>query len=245
MSVQEAIRELRARLGLSQEGLARRMDLTLRTIARYENDSPPTAYALKRFGELAREEGQPELSDIFFRAIAEELGLIKHWQSVLQKEALAFDRVLRMVTSELSDKKKRQECVRWPSMLGKIQAQFADDEFFRTLLEDQKLLLAVDKRISQPETDEEEGWVQKILFLIRNKDQIPSCSKILNAISDDLSNLRVGNDFDINYFTQWAAWKEYVARMAEKKDCDLYPHSDEPSEPSHWLQIIKDESGKD
>jgi hypothetical protein len=41
------------------------MNLTLRTIARYENENPPKGPALKRFYELAEEVNEPEVAAIF------------------------------------------------------------------------------------------------------------------------------------------------------------------------------------
>lgn len=64
--IQEELRKFRLSLGETQESLARRMNLTVRTIARYESDQPPADKALQRFIDLARETGQKEFEQIFF-----------------------------------------------------------------------------------------------------------------------------------------------------------------------------------
>ena len=48
------------------------MDLTLRTIARYENDSPPKGHALERFVRVAAEAEDWEARDTFTHKLADE-----------------------------------------------------------------------------------------------------------------------------------------------------------------------------
>ena len=55
-AVQNAIRSLRSSLGYSQEALARALDLSWRTVARYEGDSPPSGAALIRLIDFAEKQ---------------------------------------------------------------------------------------------------------------------------------------------------------------------------------------------
>lgn len=52
----EAIKELRHKLGLSQEGLARKLGVSVLTVRRWEKGTfKPSALALRRIEELMRE----------------------------------------------------------------------------------------------------------------------------------------------------------------------------------------------
>jgi hypothetical protein len=50
------------------------MGLTVRTIARYESDRPPTGNALQRFIELARETGNRTFEESFWKHLTAGLG---------------------------------------------------------------------------------------------------------------------------------------------------------------------------
>jgi transcriptional regulator with XRE-family HTH domain len=63
--IQDAVRELRNRLGWTQEDLARNLGLTLRTVVRYENDLPPRGPALGRLYAIASEKGHEDLAKLF------------------------------------------------------------------------------------------------------------------------------------------------------------------------------------
>jgi transcriptional regulator with XRE-family HTH domain len=64
-STQDAVRALRKAMGLTQEGFARRINMTLRSIERYENRRPPTGNALLKLRDLAFEEGQKDIARFF------------------------------------------------------------------------------------------------------------------------------------------------------------------------------------
>ncbi len=56
MMNKESIKELRHKLGLSQEGLARRLGISVITVRRWEKGSyKPSPLALSRIEELTRE----------------------------------------------------------------------------------------------------------------------------------------------------------------------------------------------
>ncbi len=69
------IRRFRLELGETQESLAHRMGLTVRTIARYEADQPPKGKALKRFIGLAKEAGKSEFVETFWKFTEADYGL--------------------------------------------------------------------------------------------------------------------------------------------------------------------------
>jgi transcriptional regulator with XRE-family HTH domain len=71
--IQECIRSLRETMGMTQEKLAWKMGLTVRTIARYENDSPPKGDALAKFRDLALDYGRQDLAIIFMGAQVHEV----------------------------------------------------------------------------------------------------------------------------------------------------------------------------
>lgn len=70
----QAVRELRKGLGgISQQELAFRLKMAVRTIARWEADQPPRGTALLRIAELAREQNLNEIAGVFRRALEDEL----------------------------------------------------------------------------------------------------------------------------------------------------------------------------
>jgi transcriptional regulator with XRE-family HTH domain len=70
-----AVRQLRERLGESQQQFAFRMKTAIRTIARYEGTRPPKGKALAEFERVALENGAEEYAQVFRTALAEELGV--------------------------------------------------------------------------------------------------------------------------------------------------------------------------
>jgi transcriptional regulator with XRE-family HTH domain len=73
MSLQEAVRELRAGTRDSQQSFAQRLGLSMRAIANYEKDRAPNSPALYRLAKLARQVGRSDLAQIFSSALTEEL----------------------------------------------------------------------------------------------------------------------------------------------------------------------------
>jgi len=63
--VSAAVFELRRALGETQEQFARRLKTTIRTIARWEGDRPPTGQALARLLAIAAEHNWPHLVKVF------------------------------------------------------------------------------------------------------------------------------------------------------------------------------------
>jgi transcriptional regulator with XRE-family HTH domain len=75
MTLQEALRELRQAMNLSQEGLARQLNLSFRTIHRFENELPPKGEWLLMFGKLAVQHDRRDLANVFYNAFGEQFGL--------------------------------------------------------------------------------------------------------------------------------------------------------------------------
>jgi transcriptional regulator with XRE-family HTH domain len=65
MRTQDAVKKLRESLGLSQEEFAQKVGVTVRTIARYENDLPPKGAALARLHLFANDAGQTAVAKAF------------------------------------------------------------------------------------------------------------------------------------------------------------------------------------
>lgn len=65
MTVREAIKDLRSVMGISQETLARKLNVTLRTVARYEKDAMPQAGVLAALRDMARVHGRNDLVETF------------------------------------------------------------------------------------------------------------------------------------------------------------------------------------
>lgn len=73
----EAVRELREKLGESQQAFAYRMQTAVRTIARYETTRPPKGAALADLSRVADETGHPKLANLFRDSLVGDLGPIR------------------------------------------------------------------------------------------------------------------------------------------------------------------------
>ena len=71
----EAVRKLREHLGESQQAFAVRLGLSIRAIANYEKDRPPTGKALAALAHAATEAGRHDLAYEFTQALAREIRL--------------------------------------------------------------------------------------------------------------------------------------------------------------------------
>lgn len=74
MTLPVAVRTLREASGLSQQAFADRVGLSIRAIANYEKDRPPSARSLLQFAKLASQLSLPDLSAVFSKAFQAEVG---------------------------------------------------------------------------------------------------------------------------------------------------------------------------
>jgi transcriptional regulator with XRE-family HTH domain len=72
--LKKAAKELRLRLGLSQEAFGQRMGRTLNTILRYESQAAPKEEPLVRYAALAIDSGFADLARVFRVALIDDLG---------------------------------------------------------------------------------------------------------------------------------------------------------------------------
>ena len=73
-SLAQAVRQLRLALGETQEAFARRLQTTVRTVARYESTAPRSGLVLTRLAQIAASNRQPELAQVFQDALVAEVG---------------------------------------------------------------------------------------------------------------------------------------------------------------------------
>lgn len=73
-NIRRAAKELRLRLGLSQEAFGQRIGRTLNTVLRYESQSAPREESLIRYAALAIDSGFNDLAEIFRLALTQDLG---------------------------------------------------------------------------------------------------------------------------------------------------------------------------
>jgi transcriptional regulator with XRE-family HTH domain len=71
--ISAAVRALLTALGESQQAYAYRMKTAIRTIARYEANKPPKGLMLAAFLHLAVAAGQPDLGEVFRKALYEQI----------------------------------------------------------------------------------------------------------------------------------------------------------------------------
>lgn len=73
MDVNEAVRELRRRLGQSQRDFAARIGVSVRSVARYEGIQEPEQPALMRLESLASREGHADIAAVFLADLEQRL----------------------------------------------------------------------------------------------------------------------------------------------------------------------------
>ncbi len=72
--LKKAAKELRSRLGLSQEAFGQRIGRTLNTVLRYESQAGPKEESLVRYAALAIDSGFTDLAQVFRLALIKGLG---------------------------------------------------------------------------------------------------------------------------------------------------------------------------
>ena len=104
--VQQTVREMRDSLGLSQEALARELDLSWKTISRYEGEMPPNGGGLLRLIRFAEKKGLEEFAVRFRQAYIQEIG-----EHGIRRLAAAYEDVLAMGArlSKLARKSRSKE----------------------------------------------------------------------------------------------------------------------------------------
>lgn len=108
MTIFEAVRELRKRLGLTQQELAHQTKLAVRTVSKYENNDTPTSDGvLFQFAKLASRNGHADLAEIltpgqpvdFTIDISEVVELMQQVQEAQKKLAEANEKLRRRLTA--------------------------------------------------------------------------------------------------------------------------------------------------
>lgn len=69
----QAIVDIRAKLGESQQAFANRLGMALQTVARWETQGPPSGYILVRLEQIARQADLPAAANVFSSAVEDEL----------------------------------------------------------------------------------------------------------------------------------------------------------------------------
>jgi transcriptional regulator with XRE-family HTH domain len=95
VNTNEAVKELRKTLGMSQQAFATKLGMSIRAIVNYEKDRAPAAKALAQLEKLASEHEQPELARTFRDALGTQLGLGTSDRPQLSNEELYLDRAFR------------------------------------------------------------------------------------------------------------------------------------------------------
>jgi transcriptional regulator with XRE-family HTH domain len=134
MTTQQAIKHLRAQLGLTQEGLARQMNLTLRTIARYESQSPPKGQALHRFLALAQDAGDRIAAEAF-------LSQMQDW---VPKDLITR---LNLIRSDLE--RLRQVLYRLDTLSGTAEPILTAEQIQKIRDEAVRLTYAIERRVRE------------------------------------------------------------------------------------------------
>ena len=73
----QALIELRRRLGETQESLARRLNVSLQTVALWETKRPPQGIVLALLSRLAEQHQHADLAQIFLGAVENEPRLVR------------------------------------------------------------------------------------------------------------------------------------------------------------------------
>jgi transcriptional regulator with XRE-family HTH domain len=82
-TIPRAIKELRLRLGDTQQRFANRLNLAISTVVRYESTRPPKGKALAELYKIAADSGLDDVALMFRQAVEAELtGLVGHLEVV-------------------------------------------------------------------------------------------------------------------------------------------------------------------
>lgn len=74
VTLNEAVKSMRAELGISQQEFATRLGLSIRAIVNYEKDRTPEGPMLARLHQFAAKNGFKEQAYLFWDAMTKELG---------------------------------------------------------------------------------------------------------------------------------------------------------------------------
>lgn len=88
MDIHQAVKQLRTRLGLSQQVFATRLELSIRAIVHYENDRVPGARPLAQLERFATQHEQVDLAEFFNAALASSLRLARTKRTWLTPDEL-------------------------------------------------------------------------------------------------------------------------------------------------------------
>ena len=108
--------ELRKRLGETQESLARRLNVSLQTVALWETRRPPQGIVLLRLSSLAEEYQHADLAQIFEAAVDNETRQVR---DDLRLERQRWERILRGLV-EIQEEAERLRSVD-PRLRDRIQ----------------------------------------------------------------------------------------------------------------------------
>jgi transcriptional regulator with XRE-family HTH domain len=75
MDLIKATKELRERLGITQQEFAHKLGLAISSVTNYERVREPTGRSLAQLMQLADEHGHADLAKVFNKALSDELGL--------------------------------------------------------------------------------------------------------------------------------------------------------------------------
>jgi transcriptional regulator with XRE-family HTH domain len=120
--------ELRKRLGETQESLARRLNVSLQTVALWETKRPPQGIVLLRLSSLAAEHQHADLAQIFEGAVDNETRQVR---DDLRLEQSRWERILR----GLAEIKYESELLRSVDPRLRDRIQDIADNLIRVALE--------------------------------------------------------------------------------------------------------------
>lgn len=75
MNLIQAVRELREKLGDSQQAFATRLGISIRAVANYEKDRAPAMETLSTLSRVADQAGERELANVFLAELGRKLHL--------------------------------------------------------------------------------------------------------------------------------------------------------------------------
>lgn len=147
MTAQDALKDLRRILGLTQEQFARQVNLTTRTISRYETDGQISPPALMRFWHVAEENGASDLARFFRQTYLVQLkerdGFTAEFSLDRNGRVRVNDAIADIIRMAQRDEQNPLSAVR---TIGALKERLAkgftlDLEAFRDIVRDLEVLL--------------------------------------------------------------------------------------------------------
>ena len=119
-AVQQALVDLRRRLGMTQLELAAALDVTPVTVARWETAYPPRENGLSKLAEFADSRGELIYASIFNGALEQAEEIRYHRETRMADESLDFEAAISNIYRAVNARPDPRLLARWIEVLNAL-----------------------------------------------------------------------------------------------------------------------------